>query len=80
MDLRSDRTDRIDKVFWQRFVDTIFDSLDYDTPLSGKDIEKILINRKWGLPKISSINKAINEDLKDKVVKIGKSKWIKKAE
>jgi hypothetical protein len=80
MDLRSDRTDRIDRVFWQRFVDAIFDSLDYKKPLSEKDIEKVLIDRKWGLSKISSINKAINEDLKDKVVKIGKSKWIKKAE
>jgi hypothetical protein len=79
MDLISDRTDRIDKVFWDRFVEMIFESLDYKTPSSAKDIEKILINKKWGLPKISSINKAINEDLKDRVVKIGKSKWIKKA-
>jgi hypothetical protein len=79
MDLRSDRTDIIDKVFWQRFVDTILEVLDYETPLSAKEIEKILIYKKWGLPKKSFINKAINTDLKDKVVKIGKSKWIKKA-
>jgi hypothetical protein len=78
MDLRSDRTDRIDKVLWDRFVETIYESLDYNTPFSAKDIEKILIEKKWGLPKISSINKAINDDLKDRVVKIGKSKWIKK--
>lgn len=77
MDLKSDRTDRIDKVFWQRFVDTVYDSLDYERPMSSKDIEKALIDKKWGLPKISSINKAINNDLKEKVQKVGKSKWIK---
>ena len=45
--------------------------------MNSKDIEKVLIEIRWGLPKISSINKAINNDLKGKVKKVGKSNWIK---
>lgn len=79
MDLRSERTDSIDKVFWDRFVEAIFESLDCKKSFSAKDIKKILIDKKWGLPEISSINKALNDDLRDRVVKIKKSKWIKKS-
>ena len=77
MDLKSERTDRIDNVFWERFVENVYDALDYEKPMTAKDIEKALIERKWGLPKISNINKAINNELKNRVQKIGKSKWIK---
>jgi hypothetical protein len=77
MDLKSERTDRVEKIFWERFVDTIYDSLDYEKPMDAKDLEKALIQKRWGIPKISAINKAINNDLKDKVSKVGKSKWIK---
>lgn len=46
MDLRIERTDSIDKVFWDRFVEAIFESLDCKKSFSAKDIKKILIDKK----------------------------------
>jgi hypothetical protein len=77
MTTESDRLKRYYEASWQRFVESIYEMLDNNLPLSTKDIEKKLIENKWGLPKRSDINIALNNDLNGKVQKVGKSKWTK---
>jgi hypothetical protein len=77
MTTESDRVKRYYEASWQRFVENVYEMLDSNTPMSAKEIEKKPIESRWGLPKISNINKALNNDLKGKVHKIGKSRWTK---
>jgi hypothetical protein len=69
---KPDNLTRLDKRFWDDFVLEVYKTLDDKISHSPKDIEKILLEKKWGHSKINLINKALNTDLKSKVIKAGK--------
>jgi len=67
----------LDKRFWTDFVTVVYDTLDDKNAMTSKQIAKILVDKNWGHPKINLITKALDEDLKDKVQKIGKKNYLK---
>jgi hypothetical protein len=63
-----------EKMWHEEFVSEVYKALSNLMPRSARDIQKIF-NDKEGYPKlivsISALNKILNNDLKDKTIRIG---------
>ena len=68
------------RVWHEEFVSEVYNALSNITPRSARDIQKIF-NNKEDYPKpvdaISAINTVLNNDLKDKTIRVG-NKYLRR--